>query len=277
MIKRNLTHWSRILLVSMLLLPFATTSYADDADSLKRLHEMRLLTFGVLGDYYMFSGLEGDTRYNREVESGVKRFENHLAALTTDGNPAAKMASLTKVISSWQAFRQLLDTNRADFLVRGYADARLVSDLSKTALDLGDQLGLAYEEFKSTSKLAISEWTQYCREMSLIIQKITAEYAAHSTSSLGQVARVELTKDGMDAQAERFNTLLQKLQSAPSQEKRIFKMLDQVGVKWEFIAKSIKNYNENAVPFIVSTYGDRIAQNLDTIGDHYSSVATAAK
>lgn len=277
MIKTNLTHWSRTLLLSMLLLPFAIASHADDFESLKRIHEMRLLTFGVLGDYYMFSGLEGDTRYNREVESGVKRFEAHLGELTADGNPAAKMASLTKVISSWQAFRKLLDTNRADFLVRGYADARLVSDLGKTGLALGDQLDLAYDEFKGTANIPVTEYTQHTREMGLIIQKVTAQYAAHTTSNLGQVALIELTKDGMSAQSERFTALLEQLQKVPAQEKRILKMLDQVAVKWEFIAKSLKNSNENAVPFIVSTYGDRIAQNLETIGDHYATMATAAK
>ena len=277
MIKTNLTHWSRTLLLSMLLLPFAIASHADDFESLKRIHEMRLLTFGVLGDYYMFSGLEGDTRYNREVESGVKRFEAHLGELTADGNPAAKMASLTKVISSWQAFRKLLDTNRADFLVRGYADARLVSDLGKTGVALGDQLDLAYDEFKGTANIPVTEYTPHTREMGLIIQKVTAQYAAHTTSNLGQVALIELTKDGMGAQSERFTALLEQLQKVPAQEKRILKMLDQVAVKWEFIAKSLKNSNENAVPFIVSTYGDRIAQNLETIGDHYATMATAAK
>ena len=35
--------------------------------------------------------------------------------------------------------------------------------------------------------------------------------------------------------------------------------------------------NENAVPFIVSTYGDRITQNLESIGEHYSTQRQAKK
>ena len=274
MIKRFLKQAGRVLLLASLFTT-ANLSYANSAESLKRLHEMRLLTFSTLGDYYMFSGLEGDTRYNREVEAGVKRFEAHLAELSKDGSPAGKLTTWAASMETWHKFRKLLDTNRADFLVRGYADARLVSDLSNAALNLSDQLGLAYDEFKATEKIQLSEWTQYCREMGLIIQKVTAEYAAHSTSSLGQVAKIELNKGGMGVEAEKFNKLLEKLKTAPTPSKRIFKMLDQVGVKWEFIAKSVKNYNENAVPFIVSTYGDRISQNLDTIADHYSGTVTA--
>lgn len=274
MIRTFLKHAGRVLLLASLFTT-ASLSHANSADALKRIYEMRLLTFSVLGDYYMFSGLEGDTRYNREVEAGVKRFEGHVAELSKDGNPAGKLSTWATSLATWQKFRELLDTNRADFLVRGYADARLVSDLSKAALNLNDQLGLAYDEFKSTENIQLSEWTQYCREMGMIIQKITAEYAAHSTSSMGQVARIELNKGGMGVEADKFNKLLEKLKTAPTPTKRIYKMLDQVGVKWEFIAKSVKNHNENAVPFIVSTYGDRISQNLDTIAAHYSGTVTA--
>lgn len=274
MIKRFLKQAGRVLLLASLFTT-ANLSYANSAESLKRLYEMRLLTFSTLGDYYMFSGLEGDTRYNREVEAGVKRFEAHVAELSKDGSPTGKLSTWAASIDTWHKFRKLLDTNRADFLVRGYADARLVSDLSNAALNLSDQLGLAYDEFKAAEKIQLSEWAQYCREMGLIIQKVTAEYAAHSTSNLGQVAKIELNKGGMGVEAEKFNKLLEKLKTAPTPSKRIFKMLDQVGVKWEFIAKSVKNYNENAVPFIVSTYGDRISQNLDTIADHYSGTVTA--
>lgn len=275
MIKTYLKCTGSVLLFAMLFT--SSISHANTHESLQRLYEMRLLTFSVLGDYYMFSGLEGDSRYNREVEAGIKRIETHFSEITKDGNPAGKLPSLVKVANTWQEFRKLLDTNRADFLVRGYADARLVGELSTSAMTLSTQLELAYNEFISSTNIRVSEWTQYCRQMGIIIQTITAEYAAHSTSSLGQVGRVELTVGGMDGQAEAFNALLAKLKAAPQPNKRIYKIMDQVGVKWKFIAKSIKNYNENAVPFLVSTYGDRIAQNLDTIGSHYSGTVTAAK
>lgn len=48
-------------------------------------------------------------------------------------------------------------------------------------------------------------------------------------------------------------------------------------MKWEFIAKSIANYNENAVPFIVSSYGDRITHDLESINEHYTQNLQAKK
>ena len=134
-----------------------------------------------------------------------------------------------------------------------------------------------YDGILVDSKISISELTQDTRNMGLIISTITAEYAARSTSSLGQVMVININEGGMDGQAKIFDTLLGKLKTASQSEKRVFKIMDQIGVKWEFIAKSVANYNENAVPFIVNTYGDRITKNLETVGQHFSSSVHAKK
>ncbi len=106
--------------------------------------------------------------------------------------------------------------------------------------------------------------------MGLIIRTLTTEYAARTTSSLGQVMSIDINKGGMDQQAEIFSVLLEKLKKAPQDNPQIYKLMDQVGVKWIFIAKSVANYNENAVPFIVNSYGNRISKNLQSIGKHYA-------
>jgi len=80
----------------------------------------------------------------------------------------------------------------------------------------------------------------------------------------------------MDKQGQIFADLLAKLKDGAT-ERRIYKLVDQVGVKWEFIAKSIANYNENAVPFVVSSYGDRIANDLETIEQYYVKSLQAKK
>jgi len=142
---------------------------------------------------------------------------------------------------------------------------------------LNDSLKAVYDGIVVDSQFNIAELTQDTRNMGLIISTLTAEYAARSTSSLGQVMVININEGGMDAQAKIFDELLNKLKAAAKSDKRIYKIMDQVGVKWEFIAKSVANYNENAVPFIVNTYGDRINQNLATVGEHFSASMQAKK
>lgn len=232
---------------------------------------MRSITYGILGDYYMFSGLEGDSRYSRQINVGVKRFEKHLSKISIGDSALANLPQLAAAISEWQSYKSLLATNQEDFLTQGYANGRLVDDFSKKAITLNKSLKRVYDELKSSTQYPLSEWTQHTRDMGMIIRALTTEYAARTTSSLGQVMVVNINEGGMVEQTKVFNSLLEKLKKAPQNDPKIYKLMDQVGVKWVFISKSVINYNENAVPFIVNSYGNRISKNLETIGLHYSS------
>jgi hypothetical protein len=277
MIKIALKKVCSALALCLLIAANPATADADTNNTLKRLYEMRSLTFAILSDYYMFSGLQGDSRYNREIESNVKQFEDRLSKITDATAPTAKLETLAAAISGWQNYKRLLETNRADFLTQGYANARLVSELSNEAISLNKSLGMVYDSLIDTSGIKLSSLTQQTRDMGLIIQTLTAEYAARSTSSVGQVSVVSINEGGMDKQGEGFSSLLQKLKAETAKAKRIYKLVDQVEVKWEFIAKSIANYNENAVPFIVSSYGDRITHDLATIEEYYTKNLQAKK
>ncbi len=253
MIKINLKQALCFLLLSQLI--GLNTAMADTGETLKKLYEMRTISYAILGDYYMFSGLEGDSRYSRDMNTGVMAFEQHLQQLPSD------LTANTEVTSNWQSYRELIETNQSDFLSQGYANARLVGQLGTKAIELNESLAQAYTNLQSSSGYSTSKWTQITRDMGLIIGTITAEYAARGTSSMGQIMTIQINGEGMDHQAKRFGKLLTQLK----------KSIDQVGVKWSFIAKSVTNYNQNSVPFIVNSYGDRINKNLETIGNHYAN------
>lgn len=277
MIKISLKHALSITLLSLFICVNPVNANADTGETLQKLYQMRTTSIAILGDFYMFSGLEGDSRYSREIDNGIKQFEIDLASLTTDGHPQSDVAKTTKIINDWTAFKTLLQTNRSEFLRDGFSNARLVDELGKNATTLSESLGDAYTSLVAETKFPISKWTQYTRDMGLIIQTVTAEYAARSTSSLGQVMVLKINEGGMDEQAKIFAGLLEELKKAPQNDKAILKVMDQVGVKWEFIAKSVANYNENAVPFIINSYGDRITKNLEEIGNHYNGSLQATK
>ncbi len=241
------------------------SALADTGEALKRLYEMRTISYAILGDYYMFSGLEGDSRYSRDMNTGVKAFEEHLNQIPQE------VSANTDIVSNWKSYRGLIETNQKDFLSQGYANARLVGQLGTLAIDLNNSLKQAYENLQNSSGHRVSKWTQITRDMGLIIGTVTAEYAARGTSSMGQIMTIQINGEGMDQQAKYFDKLLAQLKTAPKNNPSINKSIDQVGIKWSFIAKSVTNYNQNSVPFIVNSYGDRISKNLETIGNHYAN------
>jgi len=277
MIKISLKRALGAMALSWLFAIHPSLATADTGETLESIYKMRTTAFGILGDYYMFSGLEGDSRYNREIESGIAQFEAQLANLTKEGTPTAKLQTMANALTHWQEYKKLLETNRSDFLAQGYANARLVDELGKSVISLNDSLKALYDGIQQDTQYPISELTQATRDMGLMISTITAEYAARSTSSLGQVMVININEGGMDGQGKKFGELLNTLKAQSKSEQRIFKIVDQIGVKWDFIAKSIANYNENAVPFIVNTYGDRITQNLETVGNHFTQSMQAKK
>ena len=272
MIKKNLKRIFCLLLITQIF--GVHSAIADTGDTLKKLHDMRVMSYAILGDYYMFSGLEGDSRYSRDMNTGINAFEEALTEVTNELNSTEDLA---KIISQWQSYRNLIETNRSDFLAQGYANARLVGQLGDQATELNTSLDKAYNDLIDSSQFPVSEWTQITRDMGLIIVTVTAEYSARGTSSMGQIMTIKINGQGMEQQAELFNTHLEALKKAPNQSSTIAKSIDQVGVKWVFIAKSVANYNENSVPFIVNSYGDRISKNLKAIGSHYSSQMQAKK
>ena len=276
----NLASLKRILsglTLGLLIAMHPATANSDTSETLESVFKMQTITYGVLGDYYMFSGLEGDSRYSREMDADIKKFEALVGELTKSGNPTAELDNLGKALTQWQEFKKLVETNRVDFLTQGYANARLVGDLGNKAVELNNSLQSVYDGLLDKTKFKLSKQTISTRKMALIISTITAEYAARSTSSLVQITANTINEGGMDAQAKVFNGLLKDLKAASKPEKRIYKLTDQIGVKWSFIEKSVANYNENTVPFIVNTYGDRIIQNLDSVGAHFSTKMQAKK
>lgn len=277
MIIANLKRILSGLTLGLLIAMHPATANSDTSETLESVFKMQTITYGVLGDYYMFSGLEGDSRYSREMDADIKRFEALVGELTKSGNPTAELDSLGKALTQWQEFKKLVETNRTDFLTQGYANARLVGDLGNKAVELDNSLQAVYDGLLDKTKFKLSKQTKSTRKMALIISTITAEYAARSTSSLVQITASTINEGGMDAQAKVFNGLLKDLKSDSKPEKRIYKLTDQIGIKWSFIEKSVANYNENTVPFIVNTYGDRIIKNLDSVGEHFSTKMQAKK
>jgi hypothetical protein len=68
----------------------------------------------------------------------------------------------------------------------------------------------------------------------------------------------------LDQMAEAFRNDLVRLkeQVNPVSNKKILRSIDS---KWNFMERSIKNYNENTVPFLVTSYSERIIVNLEEI------------
>jgi hypothetical protein len=276
MIKTNLKRLFSGLLLGLCMIMHTSAANSDTSEALESLYQMQALALGALGNYYMFSGLEGDTRYSRKMDKDIKHFEENIGTLTSAGNTVADTESLAKSLAIWQEYKTLLETNRTDILTAGFANARLAGELPIKVSELNNSLKNLYDKTIKDTRYKLSSETAKTRKMGLIIKSIVAEYLSRSTSNV-VISSITINEGGIEAQAKIFDKLLTSLHKASESDSRIYKLTDKIAVKWSFISKSVANYNENTVPFIISTNGDRITKSLKEIGDHFETSMQAKK
>ena len=112
--------------------------------------------------------------------------------------------------------------------------------------------------------------TEQSREQSLLMQDIALDYASRN-ASVGASFFGGGEERPLDDLASRFSVNLLKLQQAPQNDEEIARALRSVAIKWHYIEKSLRNYNQNSVPFLVNKNADRIIDGLEKVAALYAA------
>lgn len=250
-----------VLIVVVALL--SASVLANPQQLLNNVHKMNLLSSEALTNFYMYSGLDADSKYGKKILNNLNEFEKVLE--NTRLLPAADgiRGSLADIDASWEDFNTLIRTNYSDMKTQGFPNVRLVDDMARINTKLLKTLTNTYTEAKATTGITPPQVIETARRLALTMEEITSQYAARGTSNLGQVF-IGSYERSLEQMAEAFRTDLisLKAQVNPQSSKRIIRAIDS---KWNFMERSIKNYNENTVPFLVTSYSERIIMNLDEI------------
>ncbi|GLZ85487.1 hypothetical protein Pres01_15380 [Metapseudomonas resinovorans] len=258
-----------ILLGTLLTLPAFASAQASSADNLLKLHQMRLAAQRSLGDFYMYNGMEGDQRYARLIDESVQKADARLKELGEMPGEASK-ALHGQLTQEWQHYNSELTGLVTSLKQQGYTDLQPVADLTasnKRLMDLSNEL---YARIQQEGSTQVPSLTQRSRDQSLLMQTIAVDYASRSASIGGSFIGSNGGK-GIDELAGQFANQLTSLEQAPQNTPEIRQALDGISTKWRYIEKSLKNYNENSVPFLINKYSDRIIDGLEDVSARYSA------
>lgn len=270
---------SRSLLAIALkfLLVFSLPSFADNvergnsADSLLKLHQLRLATQKSLGDFYMYNGMEGDQRYARMIDSALQNGQALLGGLTQMPGDGSK-ALLAQLDQHWSGYQSELKALADTLKTQGYTDLQPVADLASHNQQLMALSAELYTRIQQESGQNVSPLTQLSREQSLLMQSIAVDYASRSASVGGSfISSGGENSKSIDEQASEFVQVMDKLEQAPQNTAATHQSLGAIRTKWRYIEKSLKNYNEKSVPFLVNKYSDRIIEGLETLSGQYAA------
>ncbi|MBH2032755.1 MAG: hypothetical protein I8H73_07880 [Pseudomonadales bacterium] len=270
---------SRSLLAIALkfLLVFSLPSYAasveptDAADNLLKLHQLRLAAQKSLGDFYMYNGMEGDQRYARMIDTSLQNGQALLGSLTQMPGEGSK-ALLAQLDQHWNSYQSELKVLADTLKTQGYTDLQPVADLASHNQQLMGLSTELYNKIQQESGRNVSALTQLSREQSLLMQSIAVDYASRSASVGGSfISSGGENSKSIDELANEFVHVMDKLEQAPQNTAETRQSLGAVKTKWRYIEKSLKNYNEKSVPFLVNKYSDRIIEGLEVLAGQYAA------
>lgn len=246
----------------------ASTAESITASSLNSLFLMRLETQRSIGSFYMFNSQEQDQRYAKQAEINLTLALNSLKQLPkpTDLETQTLQAQLQQDLNTYS-----LELRRLISLLKeqGYTDLQPVADLSnlnssilKTSKELEAQI-------QQDTQYALPKLTQLAREQSLLMQSIAADYAARS-ASVGASFFADGEKQPLDKLSELFANNLLLMQNDPKNTAACSQSLRAIQVKWRYIESSLKNYNEDSVPFVIDKYARSITQSFEQLAAEYA-------
>ncbi|MCW2291825.1 hypothetical protein M2262_001875 [Pseudomonas sp. BIGb0408] len=255
------------LLATLLLLP-GLAAAAQTSPYLQHLLRLHLAAQKSLGDFYMYNSMEGDQRYARMIDESRREASEQLSTLA--GIPDVGAARLhAQLQQQWQAYDRDLSELMAALAKQGYTDLQPVADMAARNRQVLATSQALYEALQRTDPGAISEQTASTRELSLLMQGIAVSYAARS-ASVGASFSGDSSERPIEDQVTDFSSRLTALRNRPDNDARIDTALDAVTTKWRYIEKSLRNYNEKSVPFLVNKYSDSIIRGLMEVTELYA-------
>lgn len=258
---KTLKCFKGLLLVTLSLL--ATHVFASPQQLLTSVHQLRLLSTESLTNFYMYSGLDADSKYGKKINNNLESFAKILENIRQLPAADGISDSMGDIEQSWAKFDELIRINYNDMKDQGFPNIRLVDEMGKTNAVLLKTITKAYEDAKVSTGITPPAAVETARNLAMTMEEITSQYAARGTSNLGQVFMGSYERS-LEQMAVAFRSDLVNLKQQVNQKnsQRILRAIDS---KWSFMERSIKNYNENTVPFLVTSYSERIIMNLEEL------------
>ncbi|MFI8479278.1 hypothetical protein ACIGCM_01730 [Pseudomonas sp. NPDC078700] len=259
-------------LLSLLLISTLSLAATAPADSLLKLHKMRLDTQKSLSSFYMYNNMEGDQRYARMITESLSEADQALTALQ-DLNGDSSKALSSQLMELWSGYQDNLKLLVMTLKTQGYTDLQPVADLAEhnqKIMALSQEL---YSKIEQESGYSVPPLIQQTRKQSLLMQAIAVDYSSRS-ASVGATFMGGGDSRSMEDLVNDFASTLAQLNQAPENTVQTSKTLNNLSTKWRYIEKSLKNYNENSVPFLVSKYSDSIIEELEQLSSQYAAAST---
>lgn len=211
--------------------------------------------------FYRLMNDATNTQLYKQIPPQVKVIEQQWTSLKQQLNSDSQ--PINKTDAHWKLYQQRIATNREDIYRDGYPVNQLVNDMLENKKRLINDLNTIAANLNYTPTEFLS--TSY--KQSQLMLDIAELYGELSVSIVGNpLVTDEMT---LDQFCELFNTTLGTLKTASREVPESKALIRTITSKWKFIEKSVRNHQENMVPYLVARYSDAILDKLNLMNELY--------
>lgn len=262
---RTLTRTSG-LLVTLLVAPLAALAADQAAEKpLQELYTVALQMDAAVLDLNMLLGEEQSPAYKARLDETLKKLDAaqkaSAASLAEAGIDAEKAAAIAENVG---AFTRLARVNRDTTMKAGAPEPAVVDEMMQRRKAARDALDPMYRDLEKRAGLIDSPLSE-ARALALLLQQMSASYVENASAAYS-VQRQTSTEASIDQMAKDFGKRLSQLAARAKGEEAV-KRVHTIQSKWKFIERSMLNYQEKTVPFLVDRYTQAIVVELMALAE----------
>jgi hypothetical protein len=160
-----------LLLIALSLL--SLQAFATPKELFNNVHKLRLLSTASITNFYMYSGLDADSKYGKKIIKNLIAFENTLATIRSMPAADGITDSLNEIDSVWSEFNKLIRINYNDMETQGFPNVRLVDEMGKVNATLLKSLSKTYQDAQISTGNTPPTIVETARTLAVTMEEIT--------------------------------------------------------------------------------------------------------
>ncbi len=243
---------------ALLLLAGQAVAQGDSAALLASLEQQQLASYRLQTLFHLHSIQEGAENVGGQLKAESASFLTQLEQLDEQASGLGLETEIKAVQDEGRKFAAIVATD--ELLEQGYVDLHTVNDLSASQHALREGYQRLEEQLASKGVKG-----NPLQDQAILMQRIAAEYVRESASLDGGSAIYDNAQDlekPVDQLAQEFRQQLASLDQQYADQAQVSQKLKKVGITFAYIEKSLQNYKERSVPYVVSRYSDKIVVSL---------------
>ncbi|MFZ5722732.1 MAG: hypothetical protein ACOY33_03630 [Pseudomonadota bacterium] len=258
------------LLLILAALPGVAPAAADAraGQTLSELYDVALLMDAAVLDFNMLLGEDQSPVYKARLDKTLQNLQDaQKTSAGSLGTAGIDSQTARTIDTRVNAFLKALRENRNTTLSNGAPEGALVDEMMRHRKEARLAIDTVYRTLEKQAGLKADSPLSEARARALMLQQMAALYV-ESTAAAGGVSyrSHDASEATVDALARDFTSRLSVLASK-ARGKESSEIVRGIQSKWRFIEKSMLNYHENVVPYLVDRYTQTIVTDLVKLAD----------